>query len=352
MKNRRVFNWRICADAQIRELLAAWRICMKVCVIGLGSMGKRRIKLLKAFFNDLTIIGIDNNPERVKSAADEYGIDCYHALTDISENLDCAFVCTSPQFHASIIRECLENNLHVFSEINLIDDLYDENIQLAKQKERILFLSSTPLYKEEMRIIDSRVKQNGKPCAYQYHVGQYLPDWHPWDNLKDFFISNKRTNGCRELLAIELPWIQNVFGTIKTVHAVKTKLTGLKLDFPDAYLIQTEHSNGTVGSLTVDVVSRQAVRKLEVFNEDLYIRWDGTPEALYEKDMISGELKQIPAGEYIHEEGYSESVNEYAYMKEIEEFFEVLKGKEPLYSFEKDKMILRIIDEIENEAVI
>ena len=34
-------------------------------------------------------------------------------------------------------------------------------------------------------------------------------------------------------------------------------------------------------------------------------------------------------------------------MKEIEDFFEAIKGKEPLYSFEKDKEILRIIDEIE-----
>ncbi len=323
---------------------------MKICVIGLGSMGKRRIKLLKTFFDNLTIIGIDNNEERVKSAAEEYGIDCYPALSDISVKPDCAFVCTSPQFHASIIRECLENDFHVFSEINLIYDLYVENIQLAKQKGKVLFLSSTPLYKEEMRIIDNRVKQNGKPCAYQYHVGQYLPDWHPWDNLDKFFVSNKNTNGCRELLAIELPWIQNVFGTIRTVHVLKTKLTSLKLDFSDTYLIQLEHSNGTIGSLTVDVVSRQAVRKLEVFNEDLYIRWDGTPETLYEKDIVSGDLKQIAAGEYIHEKEYSESINEYAYMKEIEDFFETINGKEPLYSFEKDKEILKVIDEIERNS--
>ena len=210
---------------------------MKICVIGLGSMGRRRIRLLKLLFENLTIIGIDSNMERVNSVADEYGMECYPALADVSQKLDCAFVCTSPQFHASIIKECLENNLHVFSEINLIDDLYDENIKLAKQKEKVLFLSSTPLYKDEMQIIDDRIKQNGKLCAYQYHVGQYLPDWHPWDSLKDFFVSNKNTNGCRELLAIELPWIQNTFGEIKTVHVVKAKLTDLKLDFFDTYFI-------------------------------------------------------------------------------------------------------------------
>lgn len=322
---------------------------MKICVIGLGSMGKRRIRLLKTINADITIIGIEKNSERARSIAAEYDIECYSTLSDISKKLDCAFVCTSPQSHAAIIKECLENNLHVFSEINLIDDMYDENIKLAKQNGKVLFLSSTPLYKEEMQIINSRIKNNDKPCAYRYHVGQYLPDWHPWDNLKEFFVSNKNTNGCRELLAIELPWMQNAFGRIKRVYVLKAKLTSLKLDFPDTYFIHLEHETGSIGSLTVDVVSRQAVRTLEIFNEDIYIRWDGTPETLCEKDIISGDLKQISAGKYIHEDGYSESINEYAYMREMEEFFEVIKGKEPLYSFEKDKETLALINEIERE---
>lgn len=320
---------------------------MNVCVIGLGSMGKRRIRLLKHFFHELKIIGIDNNLERMKSVSTEYKVDCYLALSEFWEKADCAFVCTSPQFHASIIKECLERNLHVFSEINLIDKLYDENIRLAEQKGKTLFLSSTPLYKDEIQLIRSKVKQNGRPCAYQYHVGQYLPDWHPWDKLDEFFISNKSTNGCRELLAIELPWIQSVFGRIKAVKTTKTNLTDLKIDFYDTFLIQIEHETGAVGNLAVDVVSRQAVRRLEIFNEELYIRWDGTPNSLYEKDIISKQLKQIPAGTYIHESGYSEAINEYAYLKEIENFFEVIEGKEALYSFEEDKEILKIIDSIE-----
>lgn len=320
---------------------------MNICVIGLGSMGKRRIRLLKQLLLDVNIFGVDSNFTRMKEVEEEWGITCKLSLADVNVNLDCAFVCTSPQFHAGIIRQCLENELHVFSEINLINDLYDENIQLAKQKNRVLFLSSTPLYKEEMQIIDERVKQNGKSCVYQYHVGQYLPDWHPWEKIEDFFVSRKMTNGCREILAIELPWIQYTFGRIKKVNVEKCKLLHLNLEFPDTYLLQLVHENGNIGSLSVDVVSRQAVRKLEVFNENLYISWEGTTDSLFEKDIISGELKQIPAGEYVHEENYGKFINEYAYAREIEEFFEVIKGKTPLYSFENDKEILKLIDEIE-----
>lgn len=322
---------------------------MNICVIGLGSMGKRRIKLLKSSRMNLVIVGIDNNRERAEGVADEFGIEVSLSLADIKLEADCAFACTAPQSHGAIIRECLERNMHVFSEINLISDMYEENIQTARKKGKVLFLSSTPLYKAEMQIIDNNVKNSGKACAYQYHVGQYLPDWHPWDDLKSIFISDKRTNGCRELLAYELPWLQHTFGLIKKVNVINRKLTALDIDFPDTYLIQIEHANGSVGSLMVDVVSRQAVRCLEVLNEELYLSWNGTPDSLYEKDIMTGELKQIPAGEYIHEHGYEGFVNEYAYAKEIEEFFKVIEGKEPVYGFEEDKEILRVIDDIEKE---
>ncbi len=320
---------------------------MNICVVGLGSMGKRRIRLLKKMIPDAMIIGVDNNFNRVETVANEYGIQTYLSLKNMKNLIDCVFVCTSPQSHGIIINEYLQRNCHVFSEINLINKLYYENMQLAKEKKKVLFLSSTPLYKEEIQFVDKRVKENGKPCTYQYHVGQYLPDWHPWDKLKDFFVSNKETNGCREFLAIELPWIQNTFGKITKVHSTKKKLTSLALEFPDTYLIQIEHKNGTIGQLLIDVVSRQAVRMLEVLNEDLYIKWNGTPNSLYEKDIISGELKQVKVGNYIHEQGYAAVINEYAYEKEIEEFFEVIKGKQAVYDFEKDITTLEIIDEIE-----
>lgn len=322
---------------------------MNVIVIGLGSMGKRRIRLMKTMKLPVNIVGIDSKPDRCDDVKDKFGIECFTSLEQAEklESIECAFICTSPLSHANLIQSCLSHGYHVFTEINLVSEKYDENMALAKEKGLVLFLSSTPMYKSEMQFVEKRLKQNNKKCAYSYHVGQYLPDWHPWDNIKDFFVGNRRTNGCREILAIELPWMQNVFGRIEKVNVIKRNFTDLDIGYPDTYMIQLEHENGSVGSLIVDVVSRQAVRQLEIFNEDIYIKWNGTPDSLYEKDIASGELKQVQSGEYIHEKGYGDFVNEYAYMKEIEDFFEVLQGKSPLYNFESDMETLKIIDIIE-----
>lgn len=321
---------------------------MRAVVIGLGSMGKRRIRLLRQLDKKIEIIGVDNNQNRIHETMENYGVRCELSLSAIEGTIDCAFVCTSPQFHGDIIHECLERNCHVFSEINLISDRYEENIRLAKEKKRALFLSSTPLYKAEMQYIDKKIKLVCKNCAYTYHVGQYLPDWHPWDNLNEFFIGKKETNGCRELLAIELPWIQNTFGNIVKVKTIKRKITSLNIEFPDVYMIQIEHENGNIGNLLIDVVSRQAVRHLEVIGEDIYIKWDGTPDSLYQKDTQTGELQNIEMGEYVREDGYGEFINEYAYLVEMQEFFEIIDGKKAKYDFIKDKDILSWIDVIES----
>lgn len=324
-----------------------------ILVVGLGSMGKRRIRLLKLINHLGVIIGVDKNLERCNFVKSHMGIECYKSLEEAEKvvQIDCAFICTPPLTHADMIYLCLSHGYHVFSEINLVSNKYDENIGLAREKNKTLFLSSTPLYEAEMQYMKQKIASNDDTCVYQYHVGQYLPDWHPWDDLQNFFVSQKLTNGCRELLAIELPWIQSVFGKINKVNVIKKKLTDLNIDFPDTYLIQIEHEKGNIGNLLIDVVSRQAVRNLEIINEKVYIKWEGTPDSLYQKDILpsgEGEMKLVLTGEYVHEQGYRKFVNEYAYMKEIEDFFNAIQGKEPLYSFEKDKEVLLLIDKIES----
>ncbi|MCO7111156.1 hypothetical protein NIA69_21115 [Gemmiger formicilis] len=40
------------------------------------------------------------------------------------------------------------------------------------------------LYRRETQYIKQQVAEFGKPVHYIYHIGQYLPDWHPWENYK------------------------------------------------------------------------------------------------------------------------------------------------------------------------
>ncbi|MBO7439005.1 MAG: Gfo/Idh/MocA family oxidoreductase [Bacteroidales bacterium] len=324
---------------------------MNVVVIGLGSMGKRRIRLLKEH-QDIEIYGIDSNQERCNEVTEKFGVKCFGSISEAvkNEKINCAFVCTSPLSHSAIINECLENNLHIFTEINLVSDGYDANIKLAKEKNVVLFLSSTFLYRKETQMIIDKVKDRNSKLNYIYHVGQYLPDWHPWESYNNYFIGNPKTNGCREIMAIDMPWLITAFGKIKNVSAVKSKNSNLNINYNDNYLITIEHETGAKGVFAVDVVTRKPIRHIDVYGEDIQISWNGTPDSLTEYDIQAKALKQIAidnASEHV--EGYAAFVTENPYREEINAFLSQIKNAEnkPQWDFVRDAELLKIIDKIE-----
>lgn len=324
---------------------------MKAIVIGLGSMGQRRIRLMRKLYPEIHICGVDMQLVRRDDAIIKWNISVYASIDDAiaAEQPDIALVCTSPLSHAAIIHDCLHRGLHVFTELNLVTDGYEDNITLARQNERTLFLSSTFLYRDETQYICSQVQVQSKTLSYRYHVGQYLPDWHPWENYTNYFIGDSRTNGCRELLAIELPWLIQAFGAIDNVQVSHRKLTMLKTSYNDCVFLLINHKNGTIGSMCVDVVSRKAVRKFELVGEDIYLTWDGTPDSLKLFDTEKKQEATIQLTNDIdRQEGYAAFVVENAYANELKAFIDAINsGAAPVYGFTEDLETLRLIDMIE-----
>lgn len=326
---------------------------MKFLVVGLGSMGKRRIRLLKFNYSNIELIGVDTKEDRKKEVEKLFNIKTYKNLDRAieKENPVAVLVCTSPIYHSEIILKCLDKNINIFTEINLLDKNYDDIIASAKSRNLKLFLSSTFLYRNEIKYIKEKTIKE-KNLTYRYHVGQYLPDWHPWESYKDFFVGDKVTNGCRELFAIELPWIIDTFGEIEGLSVIKNKVTNLEIDYHDNYVVVLKHKNGNIGTLNIDVVSRKAIRNFEVYNENIHLFWDGTPNSLNEFNIESKVMKNIKVYKEVEKDNrYSENIIENAYLDELDAFIKYLNGDDSFvrYSFEKDKYTLSIIDEIEGE---
>ena len=316
-------------------------------------MGQRRIRLLENRFalSSEDIVGIDLDEEKRSQVEQEYGISTSCNMDEVlsSQDFDAAFVCTGPASHGKIINECLKNALHVFSEINLVDTLYDENIALAKQQGRVLFLSSTGMYRPEAACIKEAAGRH-EISAYCYHIGQYLPDWHPWEDYRDMFLAHPETNACREILAVELPWLVDAFGKVVTQSSLHHRSSTLDISYDDTFSILLGHESGITGTLTVDVVSRKAVRNFECFGEGGHIVWDGSPTGFQKFDLEKKELVPID----LYRNGSAEQLSSYAafvvedaYANEIEEFLSVIdKGKQARYSFEQDKEILDLVAKV------
>lgn len=323
---------------------------MKILIVGLGSMGKRRARLIARVKPDARLAGVDVAPARREDAA-SLGVAPYESIEAAlaSGPFDAAFVCTAPLTHAGIIDTLLDAGLPVFTELNLVDDKYDELTAKAREKGVPLFLSSTMLYRAETQYIKRETAAFAKPVNYIYHIGQYLPDWHPWENYKNFFVGDRRTGGVREIFGIDLPWLLDAFGPVAHVYAERDKLSGLAIDYPDSVFVTLRHENGTKGMLAADVVSPKAVRNFEVFGEGLHLFWEGNPKALWRYDSGTKQKEFVETyAQFEHDARYSDNIVENAYVDEIANFFGVLAGTEaPRWSFEKDKAVIALIEQIE-----
>jgi hypothetical protein len=144
----------------------------------------------------------------------------------------------------------------------------------------VAFLSSTPLYRSENRWIIGNHGKTGARKFYTYHVGQYLPDWHPWEKYDEFFVGSPRTNAIREILCIELPWLTECFGKVADFSCSWSRTSSLNLPYPDTCQVLLRHADGTAGNLTVDCVSRKAVRNLRISGEEGTILWEGNSQSL------------------------------------------------------------------------
>lgn len=325
---------------------------MKFAVVGLGSMGCRRIRLLQLHFPEIEVIAVDLADERRESAQEQFKIKTATSLEQAVKGhgpLTASLVCTSPISHELIIKNALSLGLNVFTEINLLNNYYSEVIKTAENKNLKLYLSSTLLHREEIEFIQNKVLED-KAVTYRYHVGQYLPDWHPWESYKDFFVADKRTNGCREIFAIELPWIIKTFGQVESMSVEKQKISSLEIDYPDTYNVLFKHETGICGSININVVSRVAKRELDIIGEQTQISWKGTPDSLTKWNSCLNEMELVPTyASPIHQSGYASNILENAYLSELSEFIDLLTGKisQTRYSFNQDMHIIDLINNIE-----
>ena len=144
------------------------------------------------------------------------------------------------------------------------------------------------------------------------------------------------------------PLIVETFGRVKEIHSISDHMTKLNISYDDNYMIQLMHENGNKGILIIDVVTPCAVRKFEVYGEDTYVKWDGVPESVKVFNALSKKVEEVQMLEQSeHRDGYSAFIVENAYKNEIREFMDVvLNGKKPIYGFEQDLDILKLITRI------
>lgn len=326
---------------------------MRFLVVGLGSMGKRRIRNL-AHLEAGDLAGFDPREDRRSEAAGKYGVPVYGDFEAAMGSFrpEALVISTPPDLHVRYARTALERGCHFFAEASVLDDGMEELHRLSRARpELVAAPSCTMRYHPSVRRIRELVAGGavGSPRLLTYQCGQWLPDWHPWEDYRAFYVSRRATGACREIVPFELSWLTWALGPVESVAAMRGKLSTLDCDIDDAYQLLLRFRSGMLGHLLVDVIARAPVRSLRICGEGGTIEWDAAGRRVRRYDASAAAWRTIEEPARIEEPGYVNAEN--MYIDEMRDFAEACAGGRPWgYTLEEDMRTLSLLKAAETAS--
>ena len=323
----------------------------KILVIGLGSMGKRRIRNLQSLdFHQ--IFGFDVREDRRKEVENLYGLHTFSSFELAIKycEFDSWIISVPPDIHHKYLLKAINNSVPSFVEASVLTDGLLDLIELSKNEKVLVAPSFTLGFHRAIKQVSEFISGGvlGKISNIIYHSGQYLPDWHSYEKVSEFYVSNPLTGGAREIVPFELTWICSVFGFPNSVVSMYKKTIEIEgaSEIDDTYNCLMEYQDFLL-NMTVDVVSRKAKRNL-IINGDLgqlEWNWDKNEIIIYKnestKEVISFDVMDAHSG-------YNKNITEEIYIEEMQSFLlAAFKGKSYPNNLENDLRILRILEALE-----
>ncbi|MDD5032175.1 MAG: Gfo/Idh/MocA family oxidoreductase [Patescibacteria group bacterium] len=321
--------------------------------IGLGSMGKRRIRNL--FSNgERRIIGFDISPERREEAKAKYGIKIIDDLKKLfAKDFDAIIISTPPDSHGGYIRFALKNKKHFFVEHPTSDDGYKDIFSAqAGNSSLVMAPSCTLRFYTPIRMIKNILEKGkiGKILAFGYHMGQYLPDWHPYEDYRKVYFSKKETGACREMLPFELIWLNWLMNSrVANISGTIAKVSDLEMKADDIILANLKYKNGILGNVIIDVISRKPFRTLRILGSDGVLEWERFDSVIKVFGAKSGKSENISVPKGHPEKGYLNE--EEMYNDEIKAFLEAIKRKKKFpHTFVDNHYLLKTLFALEKSS--
>ncbi|WP_081606361.1 cytidylyltransferase domain-containing protein [Helicobacter cinaedi] len=328
----------------------------KILVIGLGSMGKRRVRNLIALGLKDRILGFDVREDRRKEAEQKYSISTFDTLESAmqSHKIEIFINSTPPHIHMQYAEIAAKNNIHCFIEASVVEK---ERILALSQRENqnTLILPSSTMYHTPMVKHIKRLVENqtiGKILNINYHTGQYLPDWHPWEDIGDYYVSRTDTGGGREIVPFELTWLCAIFGKVSAIGGMYGKLTDMNAPIDDMYHCLLQFTSGALLNLSIEVISApKATRELRILGSKGIIKYtqDSNILSFINADMSDWEHIHFDTGtieaQYINPEE--------PYIEEMKTFLEAIRQNNPTLfpnSLTRDYEILSLLENIESQS--
>jgi predicted dehydrogenase len=285
---------------------------MRVLIVGLGAIGQRHARNLRALLgNRVELLAVRSRGlnhilddtlkvESPDGLCDKYGIRTFGNLEQaLAHNPGAAFVCNPTSLHITTALDIARAGCHVFIEKPLAHEYAGvEELSAIVERERLVAtvgyqLRFHPCLTTTHRLLES--EEIGRVLAVRAEVGEYLPDWHTYEDYRGTYAARRDLGGGTLLSQIhEMDYLYWLFGLPERVFALGGHLSSLDIDVEDvtSTLMQFEKDGFRFPvHLHQDYVQRPARRTCHIIGDRGRIEVDvlGLTVKVYEG---SGQLAQ------------------------------------------------------------
>jgi predicted dehydrogenase len=252
---------------------------MKLLVIGCGSIGERHIRNLRSLSVD-NILACDTNSDRLHLMKEKYDAEIYKDVDEALKNKpDAVLICTPPNLHIPMALKSIEHNAHIFIEKPISHNLekVDDFLTESKRKKLIVLVGYNLRFHQGIILMKKMINEKviGRVLSARAEVGQYLPDWRPWQDYRQSY-TGKNDMGGGIILdgSHEIDYIRWLLGDIAEVSCFADKVSDLDVDVEDIAEILLKFKNKIIAEIHLDFVQREYSRNCKIIGEEGTLIWD------------------------------------------------------------------------------
>jgi predicted dehydrogenase len=263
---------------------------MKILIVGLGSIGQRHARNLRAIAGDgldllayrvrgrRALVGdtLDGPQPDDRTPEQRYGIRSFANLDDaLAEEPRAVIVANPTAGHLAIARRAVNAGCDVFVEKPLAAEWAGVPALIEEVDRRGLVAMTGypyrfhPALQRFRQLLDDGAV--GSVVAARIEFGEYLPDWHPWEDYRESYAARRDLGGGVLLTQIhDLDYACWLWGLPARVYATGGRLSSLEIDVEDvaSLLLEYPRPGGTFPvHVQLDYVQRPPVRRSEVIGE-------------------------------------------------------------------------------------
>lgn len=257
------FNNRFSLQSEIK--LKKIRNVSAALIVGSGSIGQRHIKNLKSIGVD-SMVALRSKKGHHKTLPAELNIAEVEEWGEIAKyKPDIAIISNPTSLHLEAVRKSIPFVKGIFIEKPLSSSLEgtEEILNLMDEKKVVSFVGHNllfhPIIKSIREFMTSR--EVGRPINIQCQVGQWLPDWHPYEDYRKSYNARKDLGGgVSRTLIHEIHLVAELAGPPVEVCSMLSKSDLLELEVDTVSNVMIRHDSGCVSQVHLDYIQKPSHR--------------------------------------------------------------------------------------------